>query len=486
MIIDNLIASSNSAEDLERFIFESREGIFDFFMWSTDIELFNQRIKIENYLASRRSVIENLDSSELNLSFVSMLLDCSERLGLISAFQYLYTFLVNCSFDIGSRLHAAALYLLGIRNGDALVLQFDKIYALLQKSYLEEEDNSDKVLITIVNYYRKAIQDFGEFNMQVASAIRNKIREALILDEYSFLNHPVITDILDVELTFGSADLVVSGKLDEYLHRGKAKGKVIDGILLEQSTPYSLALSLAPNNLSAIRSISVEKYNSEANAGVYNSLHRGTRILDAEIQLAGYMYSFGKMHFEKLQQAFEKLPEDFSSKRINLIDWGCGQAMGTMVYLNYCQILNLPRNIEQIILIEPSELALSRGALHVTKFLPGANYSTICKVFDDIEPADISVVGGINLHLFSNVLDMDCFSLEKLTTLMKGACRGKNYCVIVGPYVNGTKKARIDAFVNSFSHLQEFTSISVIDQKSGEWTDGWTRHERVFSVRLSG
>ncbi|NTE04483.1 hypothetical protein G6M26_36025 [Agrobacterium tumefaciens] len=486
MHLDELIASSTTFDQLDNFVASNQAELFDLFMWSTDQELREQRLTLENYLVSHRTKFENLPPNQLNLAFLAMLLDCSERLGLINAFEFLYNFLVGNGFDPGSRLHAASLYLIGVRSGTALVDRYVEIYELLQVSYNEEEDNSDKILITIINYYRKAIQDFGEFNIGIAKSILNKVKQTIKEDEYSFLNHPLILEIIGIDLVFGSTDLVISAKLDQYLHRGPAKGKVIGGLLIEEGTEYAKKIAAVALSINDIRRISVEKHKADGGDHVFYSLHHGTAIIHDEIQMATYMNSLGLMHFEKLREAFDKLPEALYEKRINIIDWGCGQAMGTMVFLAYCMNRGIDINVEKIILIEPSELTLARGALHINKFLPNVNYITICKLIDDVDMTDISVTGGICIHIFSNVLDMDTVQLAPLSKLLKDGCHGKNFFVVVDPYQNDLKKARIDTFVNSFAGERDFDLISTIDQRKGEWTGNWTRHERVFSVRLSG
>ena len=198
------------------------------------------------------------------------------------------------------------------------------------------------------------------------------------------------------------------------------------------------------------------------------------------------MHSFGKMHYEKLITAFEYLPLDFFSESTNIIDWGCGQAMATMVYLEYLQSKGLDQSINQIILIEPSEIALKRGALHIKKFNKSITTITINKDLDSVEHKDLSQNNSItNLHLFSNIIDIDLFSLHQLLEKIETNFKGINYFVCVSPYITDTKTNRIDNFVSHFNKF-ESTNIKKIDNQKGEWKGNgdWTRVVRIFKTTI--
>ena len=69
------------------------------------------------------------------------------------------------------------------------------------------------------------------------------------------------------------------------------------------------------------------------------------------------------------------------------------------------------------------------------------------------------------IHLFSNVLDMDVFSLSNLIELIKANFSGENYFLSVSPYITDLKTARIDSFVNAFSSNDGFEQLFKINSK---------------------
>ncbi|WP_343606228.1 hypothetical protein [Fluviicola sp.] len=484
-MLDDLISASSDVNTLEEFISDHFDELRDYFAWSTDQDLELNINKFQTYITKKRKTLLELPLTEENLSFLAVLLDTCERLGLIHGFRFLYLHLQTNGYNVGSRLTAASYYMINVRSGDLLIDAFDQMYELLQESYLNEEDNADKVLTTITNYYSKAILDFGNFNIQVAQEIAKKISLRIKTNEYSVLAHPLIFEILKTDLSdFRVAHLHIRSLLDQYLRRGHFKGTVKEGFIIESATQYANELEQVEKDFFAIRQLSVDKHNTLGNQGIFDSLHRGVRIPEQEPQLFAYMTGFGPMHRQKLVSAFIELPLQLYTKKINIIDWGCGQAMGTMCFLDYCNENHIDLEIETVVLIEPSTIALQRGALHVKKYLD-CNIVTVNKGLDDLSEDDIEVGAGVNIHLFSNILDIEFFSLNRLISLIKSGYGGKNYFMVVSPYIDDAKKFRINRFVKSFSELKGFKVYSDITQAKYEWRNSWTRISRVFSVDLN-
>ena len=140
--------------------------------------------------------------------------------------------------------------------------------------------------------------------------------------------------------------------------------------------------------------------------------------------------------------SFERLPLDIST---------------TVTYLSLDKEGNLwmvfmdkygSANIKQIILIEPSEIALRRAALHCKKYAPNVPLQTICKEFDELTPDDIHLVEPeTTVHLFSNVLDMESYSVEHLANLVKQLPQAQQYYVCISPHIDDIRTNKIDTFV---------------------------------------
>jgi hypothetical protein len=308
---------------LQTYLSENFEQVYDFFTHQKHSDLVASRNKLNSYIQLNRNIILQLDiNDKTNLAFISLLLNITEELGLKAPFHFLYDYLKGKEFNIGERLRAASLYLIGVKTADDYVNRYERIYNHLQISSETEEDNADRVLMTMVNYYALGIHDFGEFNIGKVLELNAKIEKSLSEYEYSFLHNKLIEDVLNVNYgSFSDAYLSIHGLLDSFLGRDIAKPVYRKEFLLESGTEYCDLLADAANSFMAVRQISVSKYQLIRSDYIFNSLGRGAAILTDENQLYAYMNSYGNMHYEKLIEAFKKLPNELFEKEHDLWEY---------------------------------------------------------------------------------------------------------------------------------------------------------------------
>ena len=125
---------------------------------------------------------------------------------------------------------------------------------------------------------------------------------------------------------------------------------------------------------------------------VWDELGNGVNILSTPQQLSQYIFSYGKMHRAKLNQAFETCISAThftpNGQGINIIDYGCGQGLGTVALIDYLHTkTNFHCTFGKITLIEPSTIALKRAALHVNTSLETLGRTPI-NTFQQIFPID--------------------------------------------------------------------------------------------------
>lgn len=483
--LQDLQNHTTNVATLESYLAENFEKVYDFFKLQKHSDLVKSKEEVRRYVALNWQVLNHLENTNTtNLSFLSLLLDVCERLGLRAQFSLLYNFLSNSNFNIGSRLEASVLYLLNVATVDDYLNRFDEINLLLQSSYETEEDNQDKVLSTAINYYAQVLVDFGQFNLASVELLKAKFETTISANSFSFLKHALIESVLGIATAeYETAYNQIHFLLDSFLGRDVVKPQYNPNFIIETETDYADTIANVQSNFNAIRQVSVDRYALIADDSTFRSLQRGIKILTEESQLFAYMNSYGKMHYEKLISAFGHLPENVFNDNFNIVDWACGQAMATMTFLDYLNKKNIQCRFNQVTLIEPSELTLKRGALHVKKYLPTANINTIHKDLDSLNDSDFG--NGYNsshLHLFSNILDIDLFSLTALIERIETNFKGTNYFVCVSPYVNDIKTARLDTFMKSFSNKENFQIFLSLNNRSDEWINGWTRVTRVFKV----
>ncbi|MDI9311583.1 MAG: hypothetical protein QM535_15325 [Limnohabitans sp.] len=486
--LQELQSKTTSSIELENYLSLNFEKVYDFFELRKHSDLLKSKEEFKRYVSLNWQVLKQLNNTNTtNLSFLSLLLDVCERLGLRPQFKLLYEFLFNSNYKISIRLVASELYLINVNEVDNYLTRYDEINLLLQSSYETEEDNRDKVLSTAINYYAQVLIDFGQFNLVSVHQLKGKFETTISKNEFSFLKHDIIERVLEIELEdYESAYNTIHLLLDSFLGRDIVKPQYIPNFIIESETMYSKAIEKVNPDFNSIRQVSVDRYRSIASRSIFYSLGRGVTILTEENQLFAYMISYGRMHNQKLTTSFDFLPENIFNDSIDIIDWGCGQAMASMTLFEYLNAKNIKHKTNQIILIEPSQLALKRGSLHIKKFLPSVLIDTKNKDLDSLTDDDFkNNKNNSHLHLFSNILDIDLFSLTALIDRIDNNFKGVNYFVCVSPYINDLKTERLDSFMKYFSGNEKFEKLGSVNSKTKQWIYNWTRVIRVFKATIN-
>ena len=434
-----------------------------------------------------------------NYAFILLLLDVCERFGFRLCFRRLYKLLKCSQKNIPRRLQAAALFLLDIKQFSDYEKVLIDIVDMLKSSYDLEEDSIYRVITTLSNYYAHVVNDFGQFNPNGVLSIRDRIFE--IKKSFSFLNHIILDQILLVDTAdFFNAYTQIHCILETYLNKGHKTFYVNNlNYIIEEKTEYCNLLLTTEKSFKEIRQISVENSIGDIDLG------RGVKILEDQNQLYAYMSRFGNMHYAKMLAALEIVNLQ-TIGQVEVLDWGCGQGLASLVLIE-----NYELNISLITLIDPSDVALKRAALHINHLTPGLALSTVCKKINDLIPNDFNTSQDkIKVHLFSNILDIDDYSQKQLINTIINTFNGLNYFICVSPFINELKTIRIESFkkyfetnFNTFKILGEYTNkCEPMDEywncnnsfmgKQGIYcthTDNgcyrkWSRIIRVFKVNI--
>lgn len=257
--------------------------------------------------------------------------------------------------------------------------------------------------------------------------------------------------------------------------------------MIEQNTNYAYKLKYMDNpTFDKVRDLSTKFYRELPQAlqdELFEALNRGIDILDSEPQMTTYLFAFGKMHQAKLEYAFSKLPNEFLEQpEINIIDYGCGQALGTMCYADFLREKGYSQKVKTITLIEPSEICLKRAALHVSVFFPDAEIKTANKKFDNLTQDDIICCEETpTLHILSNVFDMLNFDLDGFSALIKDSLNGYNQFVCVGPYFNySVKDERMKKFCSIIQAIESY--FKTFDKNEFDKERTWTAQILCFAI----
>lgn len=486
-IFESLLNISNDSDALDSYLRDNLAEIDTF--CSTKVNIQRSELeKFEEFVLFKNIILENLDySKSYNRAFIYYLMDYCERFCSKSTFVQLYRIIQDNKLNVGSRLEAAMLYLDKVPSNQVFIDRFDEICEKLQTAINEEDDEDTKSIATFLNYYSYVVDNTSE---QFAKRLQSAYANAVNRSSYHFLNNEIIKECLAIDVIDTELFQTIQNKIDEIL----GKDIFIDipnyaeynDFLIETDTDYSNLLKDEPRGFRSIRDISVRQLNLYDNKDIiFYSLGRGVKILSEEAQLYSYINSYGKMHRAKMLSALEHLPlNDLKNENIEIFDWACGQGLASMIYFEYIENENVPQNIKRVVLLEPSEIALKRAALHIRHFNPQCQIYTIMKDIDSISNNDInSSIDTIKIHFFSNILDVEDFSIKHLISLIEQTQKGTNYFVCVSPYITEAKRARIDGFVQYFvDNYDSYQSYYEIDSQRGEWENDWTRVIRVFKI----
>ena len=487
-MFEQLIVNSSNAQSLGNFIGSNQLLIDDFINSSIENQrqqenLFQQFV----LLNSRVQIMDSLDfTKSTNRAFIAILFDYAERVNAVAAAVQLYQIIQRHNLGIGSRLEATMLYLYNIPNNQVYVDRFEEICLKLQTAINEEDDNDSRAIATFLNYYSSVVYNTSP-HTHFAQDIISKVNASV--NTYPFLQKEDITESLSLDIN--QAEMVylsIQTTIDRLLGKQRRLIAINDvGFIIESNTHYAQILSNCPRRFNSIRDIAISQLQEIQNSDeVFRSLGRGVAILEQEEQLFSYMKSYGLMHKAKLLSAFSNFPfNEIRDKNIEIYDWSCGQGLASIVLLEYLMDNNIVLKTNRVTLIEPSEIALKRASLHVKHFDSEVRIRTILKDMDSLEVADVSGIdGSVKLHLFSNILDVEAYSMWHLVEIIKHGIKGNNYMICVSPYINDVKTARFDSFVNSFGAMSQFEILFQDVAYRGQWINNWTKLIKTFKVKL--
>jgi hypothetical protein len=149
-----------------------------------------------------------------------------------------------------------------------------------------------------------------------------------------------------------------------------------------------------------------------------DSLDFGHAVLDSPEKLNQYLYTYGPMIESQWRNMARRLG-DVRAPDL-WIDYGCGQGLAGLLAFELTDG-QLFRRVRDIVLIEPSPVALARAAALYRRLAPEATLREVGKRFDAVQARDLPPApDGSTLHVFSNSLDIEGFNkLELLTKILR-------------------------------------------------------------------
>lgn len=192
------------------------------------------------------------------------------------------------------------------------------------------------------------------------------------------------------------------------------------------------------------------------------ALNHGIDILSCDDALDCYMAAYGEMHYIKCLVALQNFPFDSIDGVIEIVDWGCGQGIGSLTVIETLKNRNMMMWLKNVTLIEPSAAALNRAKENI---LYATSDSVTINTINEYLPSNDSdeKFCGISyscrniIHVFSNILDVEGIDLRKVAQAVVTSSHN-HFILCAGPL--NSNAFRIDRFYQIFGEPKPFSNVS--------------------------
>lgn len=454
-----------SSESLSEVINNQAEALLHYFN-ATHGYLFEDREKWYELTLRRKTVLRGLDYSNRYVrSFIVSLLDLACRFEYVAMVQTLITIVTDNGILIGKRLEAECrIFSPRPSHSRDIISRFPEICELLEEA---REDGADtkEIKSALLSFYRYALGNLAPDYVDRLKQAAGQLPIAALIK----------TELEDQNTTAES----LTSEIDNLLRRNDAPIVAHDHgpHMIEDGTDYAADIQAVDAAFRDIRNL------AKSHAPIDTTLEgRGKEIIDNVSDLAVYLSNYGNMHFAKMMSAFEP-PFPPPSDKIDLIDWGCGQGIASMAFIEKFG----SEKINLIVLIDPSEHSLRRAALHCRKLAPEARIITKCAGFDNLQPGDLPrPTCDTAVNLFSNVLDMKDFSQKHLIDIIETTMHRRNYFACVSPALDETSIALLDSFMQHFA--ESYESFNLYHNETNTKTSSFwmCNNQYYYGVRIHG
>lgn len=192
-------------------------------------------------------------------------------------------------------------------------------------------------------------------------------------------------------------------------------------------------------------------------------LNHGIDLLSSEEALNCYMSAYGDMHVTKCRAAMMNFPFQQLQGNIEIVDWGCGQGIGSATIIDILQQRDILRWLRKVTLIEPSEMALNRAYQNVELLTQGNveidiknKYIPSKGISEEHTLTSIGYKFAHVIHIFSNILDVLTIDLGAVARMVASS-HGKHFVLCIGP--KNSAAYRIEKFCSVFGNQEYFSHI---------------------------
>ena len=167
-----------------------------------------------------------------------------------------------------------------------------------------------------------------------------------------------------------------------------------------------------------------------------DDLENGLAILTTKEQLDMYISSYGEIHRQKLQMAYDGIPHKvWSEDSISVVDYGCGQCIAEMVLSDFLKSHYIDNDqISDFTIVEPSKASLEQGLQYLETFFESSKITAHNIIAGDLTDDVICPQSDTVIHIFSNVLDIIEFERHNITRILNSDMCHNHILVCVSPF----------------------------------------------------
>lgn len=204
----------------------------------------------------------------------------------------------------------------------------------------------------------------------------------------------------------------------------------------------------------------------KARPWTHPQLNHGVDLLASDDALNCYISAYGDMHVGKCRAAIMNFPFDKLKGSIEIVDWGCGQGIGSATLIEALQQRELLNWVKKITLVEPSPNALHRAVCNISKIVNNnIEIDSINKFMPtkDVVPGEILTSIGYRysnvIHVFSNILDVKSIDLAEVARMVASS-HSNHFVLCMGP--KNSAAYRIEQFCSVFGQQEFFSRIDSV------------------------
>lgn len=249
----------------------------------------------------------------------------------------------------------------------------------------------------------------------------------------------------------------------------------------------------------------------DQNRGNPTNTDHGRWVANTTESLDNYICKYWRLHHAKQDEALTYIyskNREFFTQPVDVIDWGCGQGLASISYMEFCKRNRLKLNINNLTLIDASQMALTRAESFCRILEPDLKPQLIVSDLSVIKPEDVpSNDSGMTIHFLSNILDLEEVDYRQIFRSLVNSQSSHNliFCISTVVGYNSPRNLRLGYFVQLFkdhfrSSYKEHTRR--VCKREGETCRecpefvhichakfkrrDWTRNEIIFEVNLPG